>query len=155
MPPKPEDESDKKLLKNIEEFGTHNLHVFDATGREPEFTFSIGLYHSYNHPEILAIGLKKDIAQWILNEIARCIREENISFEEGTDYSELIEGFDVKFLDVHKSHYKEYLGTAIWFYEGHDFPVLQLVWPSTSGYFPWETGASEDFKTWQPILKDI
>lgn len=155
MPPKPENESDRKLLGHVEEFGTHNLHVFDTKGKDPEFTFSIGMYHSYNHPEILIIGLKKDIAHWILNEIARCIREENSSFDEGKNYIDLIDGFDVKFFDVQRSHYKEYLGTAIWFYEGYDFPVRQLVWPSSSGHFPWEAVASKEFKEYQPILTDI
>ncbi|HEY2534440.1 MAG TPA: DUF4262 domain-containing protein [Xanthobacteraceae bacterium] len=42
--------------------------------------------------------------------------------------------------------------TSRWFYGGDDFLCLQLVFPDTSGHFPWSSGSSEGFRTAQPDL---
>ncbi len=53
---------------------------------------------------------------------------------------------------VDKSHYPEYFGWDLWLYDLDDFEVLQLVFPTTSGIWPWEGAASVGFRNWQPLL---
>ena len=63
-----------------------------------------------------------------------------------------IEGFDCQFREVHVSHYREYLGWDTWLYGGTEFRVLQIVYPTTAGVWPWEPDASDWFRAWQPVL---
>jgi hypothetical protein len=45
---------------------------------------------------------------------------------------------------------------------GHDgsmaemiFRRFQMLWPTTSGIYPWEAQASEEFRNMQPVLSKI
>lgn len=73
-------------------------------------------------------------------------------FQAGKPYPGFIQGFAVKFERVDKSHYAEYLGWARWFYRGDAFDTLQVIYPATSGVWPWDADASEWFKARQPLL---
>jgi hypothetical protein len=41
---------------------------------------------------------------------------------------------------------------ASWLYKGQPFRVYQIIWPTTTGVFPWEPGASDWFIARQPLL---
>ena len=48
-------ENEKKVIFNIDTYGLHVVKVMeDATGLG--FSYSIGLYKTYNHPEIIIIA---------------------------------------------------------------------------------------------------
>jgi hypothetical protein len=66
MPPKPTDEGDRKLLENVEKYG---WHVVLITGDKdtPGCAFSVGLYHTFKHPEIVIFGLPKDRMHAFIN----------------------------------------------------------------------------------------
>jgi hypothetical protein len=55
-----------------------------------------------------------------------------------------------KFVD--KKHYPEYFGWAKWLYKKDDFNVLQLIYPSTSGVWPWDKDAPDAYKWFIPKL---
>ncbi|MEO7984136.1 MAG: DUF4262 domain-containing protein [Bacteroidota bacterium] len=106
-------EGDKKLINDINEYGLHVIRVMeDESG--PAFTYSVGLYHSYKHPEVLIIGLKQELSHSIINEIGERIKNGE-SFEAGKSYPGFIEGFDCCFLNIKKEFYKEYVGYSLWF----------------------------------------
>jgi hypothetical protein len=146
------DDADRKLLSDIAEHGWLVLKVFEEEG-EPAFAFSTGLFHSYRHPEILMIGLPPDVAHRIINIIGGEARDGK-QFEADRLYDNILEGYDCAFVQVSKARYKKYLGTAVWFYGGEDFPTLQCVWPDRNGCFPWDVEAPEAFCLRQPILAE-
>src|SRR5262245_18256936 len=39
------------------------------------FAYSVGQYHTFKHPEILVFGLESEVAHWIINELARRIKD--------------------------------------------------------------------------------
>ncbi|TIR44638.1 MAG: DUF4262 domain-containing protein, partial [Mesorhizobium sp.] len=53
---------------------------------------------------------------------------------------------------VHPAHYPEYFGWGIWFYDGPVFRIMQLIFPTTSGVWPWDAEAGEWFCKRQPSL---
>ncbi|RVC28185.1 DUF4262 domain-containing protein, partial [Mesorhizobium sp. M7A.F.Ca.CA.004.04.2.1] len=53
---------------------------------------------------------------------------------------------------VHIEHYREHFGWDLWFYDGLDFRVLQLIYPTVDGIWPWQAEASNWFRAWQPLL---
>lgn len=142
--------SDQKLIDDIEEYGLHIIHVIeDEVG--PGFSYSVGLYHTYKHPEIIIVGLKQELSHIIINEISERIKKGE-SFNVRYFYSGLIDDFDCYFIDVYKSHYKDYVGYALWFYEPIDFPLIQCIYPTIKGIYPWQPEWPESLKNLQPIL---
>jgi hypothetical protein len=143
---------DKKALDDIEKFGCHILHVMEE-GDEPPFSYSIGVQKSTGAPEAVVIGLKQPIAHHVLNEYNSRVRNGE-RFANGKEYSGFIEGFPVQFELVAPQHYDEYFGWTKWLYGGTAFSVLQIVFPTTEGVWPWDSRASEWFRKRQPILSD-
>jgi hypothetical protein len=147
-----EDESDEKLLADIEKYGWHILGIL-AEGEEPEYSFTVGLYYQFSHPEILIMGLPANTAKKIINTIGALVKD-GATFESGQVYSEIIESFSVAFTLVDTRYYKEYLGYGVWFYRSlpKPFPTLQLVWPDKAGLFPWQQGYDQRYKHLQRLL---
>ncbi len=144
------DEQDQKALNNIDEFGCHVMKVMEGE-EQPEFTYSIGINKKQNKPDVLIVGLNNDLAHSVVNNYKdRLLAGE--SFEPGKYYSDFLGDFDVCFVEVDISHYKEYLGWGLWLHNGESFKVLQMIWPTTTGLWPWDSDTS-DFYNWaQPIL---
>ncbi|MEZ9300514.1 DUF4262 domain-containing protein [Vibrio splendidus] len=142
--------NNQKALNNIEEFGCHVLSIMEDE-QGPEFTYSIGIKQKQDKADLIVVGLKAELAHPIVNDYKdRLLAGE--SFETGKFYSDFLGNFDVCFVEVDKSHYEEYLGWGLWLNDGDDFKVLQLVWPTTDGVWPWDSQKS-DYYTWaQPIL---
>src|SRR6185369_6962038 len=96
--------SDKKVISDIAEFGFHIINVLEDD-EGPPHTFSIGLYHTFNHPEVMIVGLKTELMQnmisWIGDDIKKGAR-----FEIGNEYGGLLEGFKCTFRAVDKCYYK-------------------------------------------------
>jgi len=144
------DEKDQKAVDDIEEFGCHVINVMEGE-EEPSFTYSIGINQKQDKADLIVVGLKSELAHSIVNNYKdRMLAGE--SFETGKLYSDFLGNFDVCFLEVDKPHYKEYLGWGLWLNNGDDFKMLQLVWPTTDGIWPWDADKSEYYTWAQPIL---
>ena len=144
------DESDKKLLENIANFGCQVMHI-SAEEDLPPFAYSVGIQKSSSAPEVVVIGLKQPLAHSVVNEYNKRIRNGE-NFEIGKNYPDFIEGFEVLVSKVDKSHYQEYFGFNLWLYGGDNFDIVQLVYPNTSGIWPWQKESDDWFRSWQPVL---
>ncbi len=145
------DAKSKEIIKtDVEKYGCH-LALFEADNHLPAFSYSIGLYKTYQHPEIVCFGLNHDVMKNILNHAASQTKLGEV-FSVGQSYSGFLEGYDVQFLEVSKEFYPYYFGYAGWYYDGYDFPVLQLIWPDKSGCYPHRTDFNPDWKFYQPLL---
>jgi hypothetical protein len=63
-------------------------------------------------------------------------------------------GYSCTFRTVPRRHYEAYLGSASWYYEGDDFPVLQLIRPDREHRYPWAAPDDAGIRKAQPILAD-
>lgn len=145
--------TDQKILNDIEEYGWHAVKVpEDEVG--PGFGYSVGLYKSFGHPEIIIIGLKLDLIHSIINLIGEDIRSGKV-FHTGQYYSGLIQGFECCFTSVEKKHYDDYVRYAKWCYKGTDFPINQCVYPTVKGVYPWQDEWPKGIRDLQPILGAI
>jgi hypothetical protein len=143
--------SEEKALANIDRYGLHVMKVM-GDNEWPEFTYSVGLYQTFGLPEIIILGLRTELAHSILNELANRGRRGE-RFRTGDTLQGLLEGFPVQLRPVRDEHIEPHFGWGRWFYDGRAFPVLQLVWPTTSGVWPWEDRATEEFRRKQPLLE--
>jgi hypothetical protein len=143
-------EFERRLLNNIAEYGWH-CNSISAEDGEPGFTYTVGLFHSFGHPELLVIGLPPKAAHGVLSVAAKAAAEGK-PFDMAAPTSELLNGYSAVFVAVPSSEYENHVLSALWFYEGAQFPLYQVVWPSAQGYFPWHPEAADDFKFRQPVL---
>lgn len=145
-------EPDQKILEDIERFGCSVMHIM-AEDDLPPFAFSMGISKTLGAPEVIVVGLKQPLAHAVVNEYNRRVKSGE-TFIAGEKYQGFIGDFEVLAASVHPSNFEEYLGYNLWLYQGQHFEVLQLIYPSTSGHWPWEPTASEWFRAWQPLLSE-
>ena len=145
-------EFDAKLANDIKNHGLQVLHVF-GDYRGPAFSYSIGLFKSYGHPEIIIVGLSEQLAHILINNMAFDIKGGKVytplKYEAG-----VLDNFDCYFIEVEKINYDEYVGSAQGYYGNDDFPLLQCIYPTTKGIYPWQP-EWPDSKDLQPILGSI
>jgi len=146
------DDRDQKALNDIDEYGCHVLNVFEGE-EAPSFTYSIGINKKQNRPDVVILGLKTEIAHAMVNNYKDRLLSGEV-FEAGKLYADFLANFDVTFVKVAKKHYKEYFGWGLWLHDGSDFEMMQMVWPTTDGLWPWSEDKSEFYQWAQPILNE-
>jgi hypothetical protein len=92
----------------------------------------------------------------VINRAAGIVKQGE-SIESGKPYDGFLQSsadLDLKVtcLEVDRRNLPEYFGTAIGYYQGADFPALQLLWPDKDNRFPWEEGFDEEYVRHQPLL---
>jgi Domain of unknown function (DUF4262) len=145
--------SDAKVLEDIRTHSWHVTGVFPSQGEPgPDWAFSIGLFRSFVHPEMIVFGLKLVVCMSVINEIGQQIKSGK-HYDAGEEYGDILNGpYKCAFREVHRNHYRDYLGLALWFYEGDPFPVTQCFWPDKVGKFPWDEGCNGFVREAQPLL---
>jgi hypothetical protein len=127
-----------EVRHNIEEFGWHVMMV-DSDEEGPGFVYTIGLWKTLQVPELICVGLKLDVMHAMVNELGERRRKGEIVVP-GEPVQGLVSNFPCVLKTMAMKHYEAYLGYAIWYYDGNQFPVEQIVWPDRSARFPWDVG---------------
>lgn len=146
------DDNERKCLEDVKNHGLHIMHVFEDE-ENPRFSYTVGLYENYLHPEIIIIGLKHELAHLLLHNAAYDIKK-GTSYTSGEFHEGILDDFLCYFGDVPRSYYEEYVGWALWFYEGRDFPLIQCVYPTVAGKFAWEKDFPGDARFYCQMLTD-
>lgn len=131
-------------------YGWHVVKVLEDS-RDPPFAYTVGLFQTFGHAEILVIGLPHPVAHVLLNDVGAAARAGR-RFQVGRRYAELLVGYECTFREVPRRGYPSYLGRALWFYGRTTFPALQLVYPDRHGRWPWQEGVSPEFRARQPVI---
>lgn len=141
-----------KVRRDVEVFGWHLLLV-TGDADEPSFLFTIGLWESYRHPEIVVFVPSRDPQDMSgnLQAVVERIRQGG-AFQADEVGEGLFGQFPGAFRPVAKIWYPLFLGTAMAYYGGDAFPALQLFWPDPEGRFPWEEGFAAGLLPFQPLL---
>lgn len=144
-------EADAKALADIEKFG---LQVISVMGEDehPPFAYSIGIEQSLGMPELIVIGLKSNVACGAINECYRQMKERG-AIAPGVRIAGLLGGdFECVIGEASAEQVADYMHWANWLYNGQPFRTYQIIWPSTTGVFPWESAASDWLVARQPLL---
>lgn len=143
--------AEARCVADVERYGLHVIKV-GAEDDSPAFAYTVGLYHTFAHPEVIILGLDLDVMHELLNGVAVELRG-GARFTPGAVSDAFLEGYDVTFRAVPERQYRPYLGWANWFNEGLAYPTLQMVYPDREHRWPWEPGVAEDFRRNQPVLE--
>ncbi len=116
------------------------------------FTYTIGLYELFNHPEILIFSPHQPLKTFLT--IIQTIGE-NVTngseYKDGEKHEELIDNFPLLFKTIDRKYYDNYLGKAIEFYKGKSFPALCCLFPDAEGKFPSDVGCNKGLKELQTL----
>jgi hypothetical protein len=160
MPRNPKQRGDvndyeRKFLRIIDEFGWHVTSVAPLVGEEGDlWSYSTGLFYHYQHPEIIIFNESYDLRHSMINAIGERARHGE-KFQPGRSYADIIGGgYYVQFRPVDVSHYRDWVNSSIWFYDGDpsSFPLLQCFYPDMNDKFPWEDGCEQWAVDQQPRL---
>jgi Domain of unknown function (DUF4262) len=143
-------ELERHVLTNIAEFGWHSVNVIEDDGHPP-WTFTIGFYETWNHPELIIIGRSRATAQHILNTVATGLDNDQ-RLDLASTTLDLLPGTPCCFIEVSQRHYHDYVGFARLVLRGKPFPLYQIIWPSNDGHYPWSPHTPDSFKLRQPLL---
>jgi len=146
----PEDASEKRVIDNIATYGWHCIGIL-AEDDLPGYSFTIGNYHTTGHPEFIIVGLATDVAHDLLHLAVTGTKDGTIA-DLAAPTDAILEGYSCIFVEVPKAAYREHVGYARWYYEGDDFPLYQIVWPSMGGQYSWDADASAAYRARQPVL---
>lgn len=145
----PLDASDLRLMADVAQAGFH-LVSGASTGDEPAFAFSVGLFRTFDHPEVAIFGLAPEALQAAIRRIAEAIRAGE-RFDEEDVREGIVEGRTVAFRRIVARHYGARLGHAVWYHGGARFPALQAIW-TEDGLFPWDRWYPRTLRAAQPVL---
>ncbi|GAB4045683.1 DUF4262 domain-containing protein [Spirosoma litoris] len=125
----------EKIEKDVKLHGWIVYNIIDKT--LPTFAYTVGLYATFGHPEIIISGLRKEIGHQILNDIGNDVRK-GINRQADQSYSDILQNYNCVFKQISENTYQDYLGQAMVFYDEERIPFLQCVYPDKMGKFPWE-----------------
>jgi Domain of unknown function (DUF4262) len=143
--------ADKEVRENITAYGCHIYWIGDPKGKEPPFAYSIGIEESCGAPEVIVFGLSANLTQFVINEYNRRAQKHK-PFPQGKRHRGFLKGFSVYIEPVATALTKQYMLGCRRLYGNWKFKVAQIIWPSTTGVWPWEAGASEWIQHNQPLL---
>lgn len=143
--------SDRRVANDVRKYGCHVVTVFDPDEKLPTFSYSIGIQATTGLPEAIVIGLSPDLGHYMINEYNDQVRQ-GVLFERGVPYSGFLEGFNIYVEPAQPKRLTEYTLGCSRFYQGEAYSVVQLIYPTTSGIWPWQGDASQAFIINQPLL---
>lgn len=139
---------DERTVSHIEEFGCSVVSV-KRTNYGLGWSYTIGIFDTCGKPEIITVGLPPDTAHFALNEAAKLLRA-GVDLTRGR-HGQLVGQVDCEFRPVDPKWIAQLMGWAIWYYGGHDFPVLQAVYPDRENRFPGDEQFDKTFE--QPLMQ--
>jgi Domain of unknown function (DUF4262) len=133
------DLGEKKVLADINEYGWHVTNVVEDDGYPP-WSFTIGLFETWHHPELIIIGRSRATSHEILKSLA-----DDIELDDPPNLTDpaghLLLGMKCHFLEVNTRYYSDYVGFALWYYRKRQFPLYQIVWPDREGLYVGREGS--------------
>jgi hypothetical protein len=145
------DEQDRWLRSTIADVGWAVVTV----AADQSHAYTIGLWHSFNLPELSMFGLEAADMQVWLNDCVRVLRERG---DTGDDepFDGVLDGFPVLLRPVDRSWHAALFGAMCNYYRTDEVPVRQVIWPDRDGRWPWDeaatTGCRENqLRGWLPV----
>jgi Domain of unknown function (DUF4262) len=122
----------------------HHCHLMGVyppvDEQEPPFTYSIGLWYNFHHPEIVCIGLPNQVAGVLINDYAQAIATGQLPPRDTPITGALANDYQLQFKLCGDQAKTLYTCWASWFNGGTDYPLLQLIWQDKQYRWPWEAG---------------
>lgn len=149
-----------EIAEDIDRVGWSVIGVSakDKNDPIPQFAYTVGLWQTYKHPEVIILGLPISVAQVLLNDIGGIVKVGKTINRYPALHYDLVQNYPVAFFTVDKDLdnevYSDFFGLGMRFY-GDRTPVLQMIYPDKSGLFPWHDRCSQSIINAQPALSQL
>lgn len=140
---------DQRIAADVAEHGCH-IALLPGGGGRSGCAFTVGLWRSHRHPELVVFGLDGAQAEDLLDLLQEEIEQGN-PCAAGASRAGILHQYPVAFRAVTADRVA-WFEPAVRFHGGADFPMLQVFWPDRQGRFPWDEGAQEACRRGQPRL---
>jgi hypothetical protein len=140
----------QKIVHDVNVHGWHVMQVLPEQ-TQPGWSYSIGLFKTFRHPEVVVFGLPLDTMHQIINMVGGAVKSGR-QFADGVVADDLLKQYACTLRAVQTIWHPQLLGFATWFYGSGDFPALQLFWPDKECLFPWQQGFNVALRGSQPLL---
>lgn len=137
---------------DIARVGWHYLLIRGNEG-QPGFVYTIGLWQSYRHPELIIFAPGQDPSRFgpALVTLANRVAAGEV-FHPNVPIQGVFKDISAIAREVREDWYPSFLGTAGGVYNSYDFPAMQVFWPDAQGHYPWEAEADSELFRLQPLL---
>lgn len=126
--------------EHIRRFGWTAIGVErDMDDGSPSFAYTVGLWESAGHAELLVVGLPAEAAHSVLSAAVTAIHDTG-RMVPGTRRDDVLHGFDVLVHEIVPETCQVAFGVAVAHY-GRSVPVVQLHWPDADGVMPSDADA--------------
>lgn len=143
--------NDQKVAEDIATHGCHIISVFDPENKHPGFTYSVGIRQTTGAPEAIVIGLPPTLGHALITRYNNRLRQGE-RFQSDTPYKGFLEGFAIYIEPARQEMLNEYTLGCERYYQNKEYTVVQLIYPTTKGIWPWQDEAPEVFRASQPML---
>ncbi len=144
------DDGDLRIMADLAQSGFHVVDV-GADGGVADHAYSIGLFRSWDHPEVELFGLAPEVLHAAVSRLGDRIRHGE-RFEHGDVVDGILDDRALAFRRIVPRHYAAFLSRAVWYHGGARFPALQAVWADGDGRFPWDRWFPRELRDAQPVL---
>ncbi len=142
--------ANRKVIHDVNVHGWHVVKV-SVLDEHPGWAYSIGLFHTFRHPEFLIFGLGLDLMHRLINTLGNEVRVGR-RFAADAEHDRLLEKYRCVLKPVDTAWYPHVVGFATQYYKGASFPVLQCIWPDKRHRYPWQSGFDSRLVSHQPLL---
>lgn len=149
-PGEPLEDGDLALLAGVAQRGWHVVPAAEEDGR-PARAYSVGLFRSFDHPEIIVLGVAADALAEAVDRVGARVRRGE-RFDASEVARGVVDGRLAVFRPVAQRHLGGWLEYAVWYHGGPRFPALQCVWSDGDGRFPWDPWFPREGRECQPPL---
>jgi hypothetical protein len=141
---------DDLIAEDVERLGWSCLTIHDI---EPPFAYTVGLMHSYSHPELILFGRRNDDVA-ILTDLVAAIRDGQ-RIDKPAEYS-LLNGFPIATRPVHETQHEQHLGFAMGFLTNigriGELQAVQVFVSDIDGRYPFQPNCASSVYQSQPRL---
>lgn len=148
-----EDGYEDVIRRHVADVGWAVTAVEAGDAGEPAFAYTTGLFRSAQHPELIVLGLPCETMGAVLNTCGELAKPLGGRLPLGERVDGVLDGFPVKLREVRaRDSYRAHVGYSLWFHDGYDFPLWQVLWPDRNGVFPDEPDVDPRVEALQPRL---
>lgn len=146
------DSGERSFVSQVREHGWFRTSA--AGGDQgPDFSYTTGFWSSANQPELIIFSMKQEIAHEVFWSMFR-EAQDGVQLPLGKRTDAVFANLPAYVFPVARRHYASFLGWSRWFFDGGEFPCLQIVWSDRAGLFPWEPGFATEIVGLQEDLSD-
>jgi len=126
--------------------------VPETTPPRPAYAYSIGLPDAVGFGDVAVFGLAPVAANGLVTLVADACRG-GTEIPIGVELVGLLDN-DLRcyFAPIDIGEHAHFFTTAIAWYRGETFPMVQLMYPDRNGFMPYETGYEQRLRLAQPLV---